>query len=555
MLKIKKITKGCLWIFSLSILCLVVFSCNKNDEDSINYDFSKGNGTIGVRLGKKLENPYSISNMQRAYDTLLAKGLVSDTLRIKASHLYIKIIPQDSIEMNHILADTNLELFPYPLDYEIEGIGEYIVGENSTPVLYSVIPADYHIDNMIHYEVLERCFIPDESEHNPELALLEAEALKLTNNYHENGDSKVSNKQKFSWPQFGYPKGYVKVKVTETSNYEGVRKIKVRIRNVVKVSSVYTNSNGYYSSKKGFLSDVHYSAVFENERGFKIWSNLGPFSPAIHNVGWHRKSGYDIIIGANSCAWPWATINNAALDYYDKVCPSFQVQKPYNGLRFWYLSGNRFVDNIADGWAGSAPMLRNLALSQAQLATYLFVLGLLENNPTLSYVTAGIYGIMLCLPDIFITNVDEPNTNDLRAHVFHEMSHASHYAQVGSAYWVQYIFQICCNFIATGGENAYGDSLNGNNNIIGVGEMWASYFEYQCTDVVHNYHRGLQDTDEWYAPQILKEIDDVSDSITPRSIFDALVFQVQTHDDLRRELIGRYGLQNEINQIFESNGF
>ena len=171
-----------------------------------------------------------------------------------------------------------------------------------------------------------------------------------------------------------------------------MRGVKVRVHNIVKISSMYTNSNGYYSSGKSFLTDVHYSAVFENSKGFKVWSNLGPFSPAIHNVGWHSKNGYDITIGANSCAWPWATINNATLDYYNVICPHFNIPQPYNELRIWYLSG--VVGDILDslglsGWGGSTPMLRNITLSVAPLAEYLFILGLLD-SPALSITTAAV---------------------------------------------------------------------------------------------------------------------------------------------------------------------
>ena len=504
-------------------------------------------------LGSKIENAYSKDNMIKAYVSLKEKGEISTPISISTTHLYIKLTPKDSVEMNRILADTNLEIFPYPLDYKIEGEGEFVVDEEAEPELYTVIPVGYHMDEMIHYDVLEECFIPDEDPDKPELALLEMESLKLTDNYFESQDEEKPNMSKWSI-SYKYPKGYVKVKNTEGSNYEGVRGIKVRIHNIVKISSTYTNANGYYSCSRGFLSNVHYSAVFENSRGFKIWSNIGPFSPAIHNVGWHSKSGYNINIDTNSCAWPWATINNAALDYYDKICPEFKISKPYSGLRFWYLSGCKFVDKISNGWSGSTPMLRNLTLGHPALTVLLFTLGVLE-EPSLSKLTAAVFGIMLCSPDIFITKVKVRNTKTLRATIFHEMSHASHYSQVGPIYWAQYIAQICYNYINSPDNNAYGDSQNDHNNIIGVGEMWASYFEYQCTDKFYHYDLGLSDTYAWYAPQILKYIEDNAEDITPKKIFDAFVFQVQSHSDLEQELIGRYGQSEIITKAFADNNF
>lgn len=67
--------------------------------------------------------------------------------------------------------------------------------------------------------------------------------------------------------------------------------------------------------------------------------------------------------------------------------------------------------------------------------------------------------------------------------------------------------------------------------------------------------QGLQDTDEWYAPQILKSIEENAEGITPKKTYDALLYQVQSHDDLKQELIGRYGQQDVITQAFEDNNF
>ena len=502
------------------------------------------------KLGNKLENAYSVENMKKAYDALMEEGKISKPININTTHLYIKLTPKDSAEMNCILEDTVLELFPYPLDYELIGEGEYVVDDNATPELYTVIPADHKLDAKITFEKLEDCFIPDNYDENPELADLEIKALLLTNNITEEQLEEENNAKGLLWK---YPKGYVKVWNTYYENYEAVRRIKVRIHNIVKIANVYTNDNGYYTSNKSFLTNVHYSAVFENNRGFKIWSNLGPLSPAIHNVSWHSKNGYDIVIGKSSCAWPWATINNAVLDYHYKICPHFGINKPHSRLRIWYLSG--LLGGIMEGeWGGSAPMLQSISLSPTGFKVFLAVLGILP-SPTWPYTATLTYGIMLCLPDVFIAEVDTPNTKLLRKTVFHELSHASHYEQVGPDYWLQYISEICYNYLTDPNGDYYGSTQNDHNGVIGVGEMWASYFTYQCTDKYYNYGIGLRQTGKWYAPQILKQIEENANNITPEKIYDALVYRVQSHDDLKQELIRRYGQSQVINQAFENEGF
>lgn len=181
-----------------------------------------------------------------------------------------------------------------------------------------------------------------------------------------------------------------------------------------------------------------------------------------------------------------------------------------------------------------------------------FILGLLD-SPALAITTASVYGVMLCMPDVFITEKNR-STKDLRRVIFHELSHASHFTEVGSLYWVQYIYQICYNVINSSGGNAYGSEQNEHNNIVGVGEMWASYFEYKCTEY-YGYNYSFPDTDEWYAPQILQQIEENGDGITPQKIYNTLEYHVQSHEDLKQKLIYKYGQEQIINQAFADGGF
>lgn len=544
-IKDMKVIKRLAFIIAITFMA----GCAK-DEIATDQSLIKADNSTktGFKLGNKLENAYSVANMKRAYDALKEEGKISKPITINTTHLYIKLTPKDSAEMNCILEDTVLELFPYPLDYELIGEGEYVVDDNATPELYTVIPADHKLDAKITFEKLEDCFIPDNYDKNPELAELEIKALLLTNNITEEQLNEENNERGFLWKK---PKGYVKVWNTDEKNphYEALKGVKVRVHNIVKLTEIYTNDNGYYSSDRAFLTDVHYSVVFRNRKGFKIWSNYGPLSPAVHNVSWHSKNGYDIIIGENSCAWPWATINNATFDYYDKICPHFGIEKPYSGLRIWYYTGN-FMQGE---WGGSAPMLRNISLNTIALTEFLSVLGILP-TPTSAIRTPLIQGIMLCLPDIFISKVDNQNTSSLRKTVFHELSHASHYAQVGTPYWLQYISEICYNYLTDPNDDYYGSTQNDHNGVIGVGEMWASYFEYKCTKYC-GYNYSLSDTEKWYAPQILQQIENRGNNITPQKIYNTLVYNVQSHEDLKQKLINKYGQADVINQAFNDWGF
>ena len=74
-------------------------------------------------LGEKLNNPYSLSNMQAAYDELCkTKSLSSEDL--EATDLYVRFLPKDSTDIA-FLQNLDLEFFDFPLYYEIEEYGNY----------------------------------------------------------------------------------------------------------------------------------------------------------------------------------------------------------------------------------------------------------------------------------------------------------------------------------------------------------------------------------------------------------------------------------------------
>lgn len=81
------------------------------------------NLTDGVIIGEKLRNPYSLEVMKQACDLLYpptrGEDPVSDSL-IVPNVKYVRFLPTDSVEYR-LLMDSDLELFNYPLDYDILG--------------------------------------------------------------------------------------------------------------------------------------------------------------------------------------------------------------------------------------------------------------------------------------------------------------------------------------------------------------------------------------------------------------------------------------------------
>ncbi len=90
-------------IYIFAIVAFALTSCEKNEEvkqtDNLNiYNLSQIPKGM-MKLGEKMENPYSVSNMKKAYSNLSMQKIASN---ISATHLYVRFLPDNAEEM-HVL--------------------------------------------------------------------------------------------------------------------------------------------------------------------------------------------------------------------------------------------------------------------------------------------------------------------------------------------------------------------------------------------------------------------------------------------------------------------
>lgn len=475
------------------ILSLSFFACEKEEpilNDSENLQQEQGmleeqSESIGMTiLGKQLENPYSVENMKKALeelqkDNLLKSGNDSIELvnfEIKTTHLYVRFLPKDSIELQQLEKDS-LILFDYPLDYEIEEGGEYYhdptIPEGQITWQYTTVPIDYQIPDIKH-EILEECFIMDEDEEEEEetqlkssqvnaWALLENRSMKITGNLSEEEQKQGQLKGWFSgwFPKKERPSGYIRVYDTELKKYVGVKGVKVRVHRIVKISYGTTNKDGYYKVRKGFRYNCFYGLRFESSTGVKLWKWYTTLTYARYSMGVHDESGYSRNISTNSIAWRLATVMNGVYDYYNEICPKYGISKPYNNLRIC----------VTKGTVGGAPMLRRVyhpigANSNSAYTNFMINYGIGVHGNILSYVSKFMQ------PDIIIGG-GSGSTAKVYSQTAHELAHASHFRKVGSAFWAKYI-----SYILTYG--AYGDGTGNNAELCALGEMWGYHMGYQA---------------------------------------------------------------------------
>jgi hypothetical protein len=172
--------KNALKFLVLTLIGIMIYSCqNENDfttqlEEPIN--LNEQDGLKKMILGKKLENPYSVENMQKALNNIqqsksLAKRKGTSTnLEITTTHLYIRFKPANEEELNLIEKATPLILFDYPMDYEVSEEGDFYqdpeIPEELPTYQYTSVEVDKKLPN-VPYKILANLYIPyDENEDN-----------------------------------------------------------------------------------------------------------------------------------------------------------------------------------------------------------------------------------------------------------------------------------------------------------------------------------------------------------------------------------------------------
>jgi len=159
-------------------------------------------------------NKWSINNLK-------TENKLKSSTEIDTTHYYIRYLPKTEEDIQQLKKDTTLELFDYPLDYEIGEGGTYYhdpsLPDTAITWQYCVVPKDYHF-KPIQHEILSDLFIPEllEESHTKStvgslnedfINQLVDEALRITGNLENenNGNKSVNRRRKWT------PSGYIKV--------------------------------------------------------------------------------------------------------------------------------------------------------------------------------------------------------------------------------------------------------------------------------------------------------------------------------------------------------
>ena len=117
------------------------------------------NGDDPIVLGNQLTNPYTVPNMQTAYNTLYGGGAT-----VVANNLYVRFRPTNTTQLETLEDNTNVELQDYPMDYEVTQDGDFyqdpLLGTEDISWLYTSVPTGFVAPAGIQYEIIAPLYIP-----------------------------------------------------------------------------------------------------------------------------------------------------------------------------------------------------------------------------------------------------------------------------------------------------------------------------------------------------------------------------------------------------------
>lgn len=523
-----------------------------------------------IILGNKIDNPYSVENMQKAYSNLMSiKSKNSNTLKktgetinISVNHHYVRFwcnTPEDKDK----LTDLDIKFSEFPLDQEIEEEGEFFIEEDVSTEnfegswVYTSLLADFDYNSLsLKYEILEDLFLFEDAQGEDIeedegvlakasdiqisfYAALEEEAFRITGNLEKEIDKNKDNnlQQRGCWffcSGRTQPKGTIKVYNTVTRQPDPVVGVKVRTYRWFVWGHGYTNENGYYKINKKYRGNPWYSIDFDNPSNkIKIYSTWLSLSDATYRAWTQSKNGYNKTFYTNSYGWRFSTVNNAVVKYR-KYCKDLGIGTFNSKMRINVTSGSG---------SASAPMLKHTYgfigfNSHASLSNFFI-------NSTLGAIVNSVGFIVRLglLPDIWIQGNASQGTDGVYSTTFHEMAHSSHFAKVGSSYWSKYI-----SYIITYGS--YGDGNGRNADYCGIGEMWGNYFGSVCYNEEFGVHRITRGED-WYNPGFLEKVDAISD-VTTSEIYSCLTSSTTTFEKLIQQLKTKTNQDEKVDNAFNS---
>lgn len=515
-------------IICLGLLMLMAASCSKSGlgaDVPVNINDSELSHDR-IILGDQLENPYSVENMKSAFAALYPTKAGTE---LNFTDYYVRFLPSNSEQLDR-LREMGLSLVDHPVDYEVVRDGDWYMDpsldEDQITWQYAVAPRGFVFPKDIRYEILQECFLADNSPATKAMADVDWDAVERlsyvqTGNellyeeaFTKGGDSAVM------------PSGRIAIIDPNFNAGQpiGVAGVKVECNVFVKFASAYTDRDGYYKMSKGFKSNPRYRLVFSNEKGFTIGFNTILYKGSVSGFGKNSASGVNITVDGNSdrALFRRCVANNAAYDYIG-ICERMNILPPPSGICMWMF------DNVD---ASSTVMLHH---------------GTVLSGSSNIYMAIATMVIRVFAPDITLGTKNSTAYSQIYSTTIHELAHSSHFAKVGLDYWNKLIAYI--GLTSLSGGDVYGDASRENSGYCALAEMWAYYMESKCYQARYGGSNPMLGSSYWFHPQTMSYLE--SRGFSSAQLFSALeqdVTDVETYKERLKDLFP--SKTSAINQVF-----
>ena len=492
--------------------------CWEDAEDPNRYDTLPRQTILGAKL---LGTPYSLTNMRQAY-----LNLTGSNSGVVANKKYMRFKPT-GYDQVAVLSKLDIDLFDYPLDYELVQEGDYYNDGTTTgeqiPWLYAVVDVGFVPPSGITNELLQTIHVPDDYR-------IENEAFRLTGNSPDTatctGGGVSQSLAKGVTPNSvpvcdctgspydmtcecrtycnvepcatplppvpptRIPGGQITVTDDVFNNKVGARKARLVARRFLKVDRTYTDNNGNYHFTKSFRNKFTLLIKFKNdnamvnpmlkERGYQMLFptkiNWGRFRGNVNNIIKNVDDNNDVK-KRGSLHWAAATTHNMVQEYINDRAPADGIGAPPSGM----------VIITSNGSGGSATPMFNKRTAAAVSTTYWkqVLIPFANLNYSISDVNL-IAAVLTGRADMILkygANSTTKSSDQMAEVGYHELTHAAHYNKVGGAWFDQFVrsevAQIIDNY--NGSKSPYGAKTSADAPIIAVGESWAYYMgHYLC---------------------------------------------------------------------------
>ena len=339
----------------IAALAFTLTSCEKDDLLQLKQTTRQADKTEStdeihegeIQLGEKYESPLLLRNMQRAADTLSKRSGLRSAVILEPTHLYVRFLPKDSAEYEQLVADTILDVTPYPLDYELtEGT---VYHDKSLPYdsyqwQYAVVPIGYNLASVeIQSEKLEELYMPDgilgeEDDDNDNAGTLRSASKSPSTEFSlvqllkeaERQTEKETSILKSKWRPGATIKAYDNV-VGGMIPLKGV-KVRICVFGFIKTQK-YTDENGNVSFSKRRRS-ASYSIEWEDDK----WDIRDKGTQAYYN-GPRQEKWWNLNIGIGTKkSLHYSAIHRALYEYYYGDNHGFS--RPSKNLKISYREGS-----------------------------------------------------------------------------------------------------------------------------------------------------------------------------------------------------------------------